>query len=133
MPFKTQSKAGRKLFLSAYLCVLKKYKKSKKIRNKALQILIFMINYSIYMQPQVYCSDKGEIHMNKKVYCKRAVCCWQGVRHRSRTIMQPIRAILITVPYRYKIPQALPKKILKSGSFICLIRQREAAIPIHMI
>ena len=23
------------------------------------------------MQPQVYCSDKGEIHMNKKVYCKR--------------------------------------------------------------
>ena len=23
------------------------------------------------MQPQVYCSDKGEIHMDKKVYCKR--------------------------------------------------------------
>ena len=71
MPFKSQSKAGRKLFLSAYLYVLKKYKKSKKIQNKALQILIFMINYTIYMQPQMYCSDKGEIHMNKKVYCKR--------------------------------------------------------------
>ena len=23
------------------------------------------------MQPKVYCSDKGEIHMDKKVYCKR--------------------------------------------------------------
>lgn len=93
----------------------------------------------------MYCSDKGEIHMNKKVYCKRTKAFYRifaaaacslllaGCQAQKPDDYATNQGYSDNVPYRYKIPQALPKKISKSGSFICLIRQREAAIPIHMI
>lgn len=136
MLFKIQSKAGRKLFLSAYLCVLKSIK-TLKIRNKGLQILIFMINYSIYMQLQVYCSDKGEIHIDKKVYCKRTKAFYRIFAAAACSLL--LAGCQAQKPDDYATNQGysdnstvsvqnttgITKKISKSGSFICLIRQRK--------
>lgn len=83
--------------------------------------------------------------MNKKVYCKRTKAFYRIFAAAACSLL--LAGCQAQKPDDYATNQGysdnstvsvqnttgITKENIKVGSFICLIRQREAAIPIHMI